>query len=76
MLCTRLRIYEGGDEIIDTGLLYDRTLRGGRLGFFVLSQPQVIWSDLSYRCKGKALFVASQHHHLMMFYTLVLLRLT
>ena len=48
----RLRIYEGGELIIDTETVFDLTLRGGQLGFFVLRQPQMIWSDLSYRCQG------------------------
>jgi syndecan 4 len=46
----RLRIYEGGEIIIDSGNVFDLTLRGGQLGFFVLHQPHMIWSDLSYRC--------------------------
>ena len=59
-ICNRLRIYEGGELIIDTGRVYDWTLRGGKLGFFVLHQPQMIWSDLSYRCQGNPNFLKSK----------------
>ncbi|XP_065827265.1 cartilage oligomeric matrix protein-like [Oscarella lobularis] len=47
----RVVIYEGSEMIVDSGDLYDYTLRGGRLGFFVFSQPRVIWSDLNYACR-------------------------
>ena len=37
----------------DSGNIFDNTLTGGRLGFFVFSQEQAIWSDMSYKCREK-----------------------
>jgi len=39
--------------VVDTDYIIDKTLRGGRLGFYVFSQGKVIWDKLSYRCSGK-----------------------
>jgi len=50
----RLRIFEGENMVADSGNIYDTTLRGGRLGVFCFSQEMIIWSDLVYRCNGKA----------------------
>jgi len=50
----RLRIFEGESMVADSGNIYDSTLRGGRLGVFCFSQEMIIWSDLVYRCNGKA----------------------
>lgn len=49
----RLRIYEGGLLVADSGNLFDNSLKGGRLGVFCFSQEKIIWSDLVYRCNDQ-----------------------
>uniref|UniRef100_A0A646QG12 Cartilage oligomeric matrix protein n=1 Tax=Hemiscolopendra marginata TaxID=943146 RepID=A0A646QG12_9MYRI len=46
----RLRIFEDGNMVADSGNIFDHALLGGRLGVFVFSQEMIIWSDLVYRC--------------------------
>ena len=45
--------------VIDSGKIYDNTLKGGRLGFFVFSQESVIWSKMSYNCSEELPLEAS-----------------
>lgn len=49
----RLRIYEGDRIVTDSGNIFDKTLKGGRLGVFSFSQEDVTWSNLEYKCSGK-----------------------
>ena len=46
----RLQIFEGSIELFDTGNLVAKGLAGGRVGVFCFSQPQEIWSSMSYNC--------------------------
>ncbi|CAL4071811.1 unnamed protein product, partial [Meganyctiphanes norvegica] len=46
----RLRILKGAALVADSGNIFDSDLKGGRLGAFVFSQEDVIWSNLGYRC--------------------------
>ncbi|XP_038060094.1 uncharacterized protein LOC119731137 [Patiria miniata] len=46
----RVLIEAAAGILVDSGDLYDTTYAGGRLGVFVYNQPDVIWSDLSYKC--------------------------
>ena len=55
--CCRLKLFLKGEIFVDTGYIIDKTLRGGRVGFYVFSQSNVIWKNLSYRCNGKGSFV-------------------
>lgn len=41
--------------VADSGYIINKDHLGGRLGVFVFSQENVIWSDLVYRCTGKAI---------------------
>ncbi|KAL7026856.1 hypothetical protein ACKWTF_005201 [Chironomus riparius] len=45
-----MRIFNGKKLVVDSGNIYDSTLKGGRLGMFVFSQEMIIWSNLIYRC--------------------------
>ncbi|XP_073822840.1 cartilage oligomeric matrix protein-like [Musca autumnalis] len=49
----RLRLFENDRMILDSGNVHDSTLKGGRLGVFCYSQPNIIWSDLSYKCNTR-----------------------
>nr|XP_061789818.1 thrombospondin-3a-like [Nerophis lumbriciformis] len=46
----RVRLFEGSEEVADSGAVIDGTLRGGRLGVLCFSQENIIWSNLRYRC--------------------------
>lgn len=51
----RVKLYEGPQLVADSGVIIDTSMRGGRLGVFCFSQENIIWSNLQYRCNGKAL---------------------
>nr|XP_023657240.1 thrombospondin-3 isoform X1 [Paramormyrops kingsleyae] len=46
----RVKLYEGPVLVADSGVVFDTSMRGGRLGVFCFSQENVIWSNLRYRC--------------------------
>ncbi|XP_020810586.1 cartilage oligomeric matrix protein-like, partial [Drosophila serrata] len=48
----RLQIFEGHRLLMDSGNVYDSTLKGGRLGVFCFSQEMIIWSNLQYKCNN------------------------
>lgn len=48
-----MKIYNGKRLVVDSGNIFDKTLRGGRLGMYVFSQEQIIWSNMVYRCNGE-----------------------
>jgi len=49
----RIRLFQGGKEIVDTGVLEDvEGLVGGRLGLFCKSQENVIWSHMEAKCSN------------------------
>lgn len=50
----RFWLYQGTQLIADSGNIYDSTLKGGRLGVYCFSQEKITWSDLLYKCRGKA----------------------
>lgn len=41
---------QGAQLFVDSGDLYDKTFRGGRLGVLAFSQDLVTYSALRYRC--------------------------
>ena len=51
-LLFRLRISNGTQEIIDSGKIFDKTYKGGRVGVMVFSQEKVIWSNVVWECKN------------------------
>lgn len=52
----RVRFFEGPQLVVDTGVIIDATMRGGRLGVFCFSQENIIWANLRYRCNGESRF--------------------
>lgn len=50
----RVRFFEGPQVVVDTGVIIDTTMRGGRLGVFCFSQENIIWANLRYRCNGES----------------------
>ncbi|KAH8251380.1 hypothetical protein KR032_010245 [Drosophila birchii] len=48
----RLQMFEGHRLLLDSGNVYDSTLKGGRLGVFCFSQEMIIWSNLQYKCNN------------------------
>lgn len=46
----RFRLYKGSHLEADSGNIFDRSIRGGRLGVYCFSQEEVTWSNLMYRC--------------------------
>ena len=49
----RLKWFEGTSLVVDSGNIYDSTIKGGRLGVFCFSQEKIIWSRLQVRCNGE-----------------------
>lgn len=45
-----MKIFNGKKLVVDSGNVYDSTLKGGRLGMYVFSQEMIIWSNLVYKC--------------------------
>ncbi|XP_063591723.1 cartilage oligomeric matrix protein-like [Penaeus indicus] len=46
----RFYLYQGNNQVMDSGNIYDDTLKGGRLGLFCFSQTRIIWSNVKYTC--------------------------
>lgn len=46
----RVTMFEETKMVADSGYIINKDHLGGRLGVFVFSQENVIWSDLVYRC--------------------------
>lgn len=49
----RFYLYRGNNEVMDSGNIYDDSLKGGRLGLYCFSQEEIIWSNVKYTCEGK-----------------------
>ncbi|KAG5341187.1 TSP4 protein, partial [Acromyrmex charruanus] len=46
----RFWLYQGTQQIVDSGNVFDSTLQGGKLGVYCFSQEMITWSDLLYKC--------------------------
>nr|XP_027234001.1 cartilage oligomeric matrix protein-like isoform X6 [Penaeus vannamei] len=46
----RFYLYQGTKQVMDSGNIYDGTLKGGRLGLYCFSQEEIIWSNMEYKC--------------------------
>uniref|UniRef100_A0AAY4DZD1 Thrombospondin 3 n=1 Tax=Denticeps clupeoides TaxID=299321 RepID=A0AAY4DZD1_9TELE len=57
----RVKLYEGTEQVADSGVVTDTNMRGGRLGVFCFSQENVIWSNLRYRCNDTVPEDFNQH---------------
>ena len=55
VLCSvfRLKVFSEGELVVDTGYIIDKTLKGGKVGMYVFSQANVVWSNMSYKCNGR-----------------------
>ncbi|XP_070566935.1 uncharacterized protein [Ptychodera flava] len=49
----RVVIKVAGETITDSGNIYDTSISGGRLGVFQFAQPDIIWSNLKYKCADR-----------------------
>ncbi|ROT79303.1 thrombospondin [Penaeus vannamei] len=47
----RFYLYRGNNEVMDSGNIYDDSLKGGRLGLYCFSQEEIIWSNVKYTCE-------------------------
>ena len=50
VLIVRLKIYQGSTELLDSGILYDSTIAGGRVGVFQFGAFPVTWTNLKVDC--------------------------
>jgi thrombospondin 2/3/4/5 len=48
-----MKIFNGKRLVVDSGNVFDSTLKGGRLGMYAFSQEMIIWSNMVYRCNGE-----------------------
>ncbi|WP_411023842.1 hypothetical protein, partial [Salmonella sp. s51228] len=47
----RVTIFKGENSRIESGWIYDSNIYyGGKLGMYVFSQQQIIWTNLEYNC--------------------------
>ena len=52
--CTaRVMIFDAYYLVADSGIIYDCTLKGGRVGLFSMYQDEVTWGDLQFNCIGE-----------------------
>ena len=49
----RLKFFKAKREFADSGYIHDNSFSGGRMGLFVFSQADVVWTDLSYRANNE-----------------------
>ncbi|XP_063594894.1 cartilage oligomeric matrix protein-like [Penaeus indicus] len=47
----RFYLYQGTNLVMDSGNIYENTLKGGRLGLYCFSQEEIIWSNVKYTCE-------------------------
>jgi len=48
----RLQVFERMNLLVDTGVLMNSELRGGRIALYSFSQEQVVWSNLKITCNN------------------------
>jgi len=49
----RLTVHRHSALFLDTGLIFDHTIKGGRIGAYTFSQANVIWSNIKIECSDK-----------------------
>ena len=66
--CTaRVLIMDEYYIVADSGLIYDCTFRGGRVGVFSFNQDEVEWQDLEYHCFGMLAIIRLFFVNLLLF---------
>ncbi|XP_047997223.1 uncharacterized protein LOC125234849 [Leguminivora glycinivorella] len=49
----RVKVFRGGKLIVDSGNVYDKTIKGGRIGVYAFSQENIEWTKMKFVCNDK-----------------------
>ncbi|XP_061720798.1 uncharacterized protein LOC133527693 isoform X2 [Cydia pomonella] len=49
----RVKVFRGGKLIVDSGNVYDKTIKGGRIGVYAFSQENIEWHKMKFECNDK-----------------------
>ncbi|XP_063385672.1 thrombospondin-4-B-like [Cydia fagiglandana] len=49
----RIKVFRLGNLIVDSGNVFDKTIKGGRIGVYAFSQETIEWHKMKYQCNDK-----------------------